>query len=287
MVFHILSNKTQWEKGFVHIKPVYIWTWTIIGRPAHLTPLFVSYPQVCAAPTDENRLNSGDLRNGNSYPYWPKLVIDGPYGAPSQDYKNFEVVLLVGLGIGATPMISIIKDIINNLKVNTGDEEEGRGSNRNHNVVTPPPISPARKREMFITKRAYFHWSTKEQGTFDWFKNVLDEVAEADVNNVIELHNYCSSIYQEGDARSALITMLQSLYHAKNGRDIVSGTRVMSEFARPKWRSIYKRIAVKHPYTRVGVFYCGLAGAVKEHQDLAKEFSHKTSTKFCFHKENF
>ncbi|KAF3514214.1 hypothetical protein F2Q69_00001143 [Brassica cretica] len=37
----------------------------------------------------------------------------------------------------------------------------------------------------------------------------------------------------------------------------------------------------------LGVFYCGLAGAVKEHQDLAKEFSHKTSTKFCFHKENF
>ncbi|KAL0784072.1 hypothetical protein Bca101_000317 [Brassica carinata] len=261
----------------VHIRGLGDWT----------NKLRSKFSEVCAAPTDENRLNSGDLRNGNSYPYWPKLVIDGPYGAPSQDYKNFEVVLLVGLGIGATPMISIIKDIINNLKVNTGDEEEGRGSNRNHNVVTPPPISPARKREMFITKRAYFHWSTKEQGTFDWFKNVLDEVAEADVNNVIELHNYCSSIYQEGDARSALITMLQSLYHAKNGRDIVSGTLVMSEFARPKWRSIYKRIAVKHPYTRVGVFYCGLAGAVKEHQDLAKEFSHKTSTKFCFHKENF
>lgn len=184
---------------------------------------------------------------------WPKILIDGPYGAPSQDYKKFEVVLLVGLGIGATPVISIIKDIINNLKDNE-DEEEGRGSNGNHNVVTPPPISPARKREMFITKRAYFHWSTKEQGTFDWFKNVLDEVAEADVNNVIELHNYCSSIYQEGDARSALITMLQSLYHAKNGRDIVSGTRVMSESARPKWRSIYKRIAVRHPDTRVGEF---------------------------------
>ncbi|KAF8118734.1 hypothetical protein N665_0002s0047 [Sinapis alba] len=247
------------------------------------------FSELCApARPDEVRQIIGDWRNGNNSPFrcFPKILIHGPYGAPSQDYKNFKVVLLVGLGIGATPMISIIKDIINNLKVN-GDEEEGRDNNRNHNVVTPPPTSPERKNEMFQTKRAYFHWSTKEQGTFEWFKNVLDEVAEADTKKVIKLHTYCTSMFEEGDARTALITMLQSLYHAKNGRDVVSGTSIMSQFARPKWRSIYKKIAEKHPNTRVGVFYCGLAGAVKEQQDLAKEFSHKTSTKFCFHKENF
>lgn len=49
-------------------------------------------------------------------------MIDGPYGAPAQDYKKYEVVLLVGLGIGATPMISIIKDIINNMKAKEQDQ---------------------------------------------------------------------------------------------------------------------------------------------------------------------
>ncbi|CAH8295699.1 unnamed protein product [Eruca vesicaria subsp. sativa] len=264
----------------VHIRGLGDWT----------NKLREKFKEVCApAPPDDKKRIIADLRNGNNYPFrsFPKLLIDGPYGAPSQDYKNFEVVLLVGLGIGATPMISIIKDIINNLKVNIGDEEEGKGSNRSHNMVTPPSISPARKGELFRTKRAYFYWSTKEQGTFDWFKSVMDEVAEADVNNIIELHNYCTSIFEEGDARSALIKMLQSLYHAKKGRDVVSGTRVMSEFSRPKWRSIFKRIAVKHPNTRVGVFYCGAATVVKELHNLAVEFSHKTSTKFYFHKENF
>lgn len=43
---------------------------------------------------------------------------------------------------------------------------------------------------------------------------------------VIEMHNYLTSVYEEGDARSALITMVQALNHAKNGVDIVSGTRV-------------------------------------------------------------
>ncbi|KAF3448632.1 hypothetical protein FNV43_RR09345 [Rhamnella rubrinervis] len=45
----------------------------------------------------------------------PKLLIDGPYGAPAQDYKNYDVLLLVGLGIGATPFISILKDLLNNI----------------------------------------------------------------------------------------------------------------------------------------------------------------------------
>lgn len=48
------------------------------------------------------------------------------------------------------------------------------------------------------------------------------------IQGVIEMHNYLTSVYEEGDARSALITMVQALNHAKNGVDIVSGTRVWS-----------------------------------------------------------
>lgn len=40
------------------------------------------------------------------------------------------------------------------------------------------------------------------------------------------MHNYLTSVYEEGDARSALIAMVQKLQHAKNGVDIVSQSRV-------------------------------------------------------------
>jgi respiratory burst oxidase len=43
------------------------------------------------------------------------LLIDGPYGSPAQDYSKYDVLLLVGLGIGATPFISILKDLINSI----------------------------------------------------------------------------------------------------------------------------------------------------------------------------
>lgn len=46
----------------------------------------------------------------NSY---PKVHIDGPYGAPSQDHIKYDIIVLIGLGIGATPFIGILKDIVN------------------------------------------------------------------------------------------------------------------------------------------------------------------------------
>lgn len=46
------------------------------------------------------------------------------------------------------------------------------------------------------------------------------------MQHVIEMHNYLTSVYEEGDARSALIAMVQSLQHAKNGLDVVSESRV-------------------------------------------------------------
>ena len=100
-----------------------------------------------------------------------------------------------------------------------------------------------------------FIWVTREQGSFEWFRGVMNEVAEYDQDEAIELHNYCTSVYEEGDARSALITMLQSLQHAKNGVDIVSETRVKTHFARPNWHKVFMNVAIKYPDQRVGK-YC-------------------------------
>ena len=155
----------------------------------------------------------------------PRLLIDGPYGAPAQEYKKYDVLLLIGLGIGATPLISIVKDVLNNIK---------------------------QQKAQNATKQAYFYWVTREQGSFEWFEGVMNEVAESVCNGVIEIHNYCTSVYEEGDARSALITMLQSIQHAKTGMDIVSGTRVKTHFARPNWRNVFKNVALKHTNERVG-----------------------------------
>ncbi|KAI4336452.1 hypothetical protein L6164_014977 [Bauhinia variegata] len=254
----------------VHIRTLGDWT----------RQLKTVFSEVCQPPpAGKSGLLRADYAQGGNNPRFPKILIDGPYGAPAQDYKKYDVVLLVGLGIGATPMISIVKDIINNMKMQDSEElENGRGI---------PQQRSSTQSKISNTKKAYFYWVTREQGSFEWFKGIMNEVAEMDEKGVIELHNYCTSVYEEGDARSALIAMLQSLHHAKNGVDVVSGTRVKSHFAKPNWRQVYKKIALQYPENRIGVFYCGAPALTKELKQLALDFSHKTSTKFDFHKENF
>lgn len=187
---------------------------------------------------------------------FPKILIDGPYGAPAQDYKKYDVVLLVGLGIGATPMVSIVKDIINNIKTKDEEDSTAEGALESGKANNNPSSHNSKNKSNrgFRTRKAYYYWVTREQGSFDWFKGIMNEVAEMDEKGMIELHNYCTSVYEEGDARSALIAMLQSLHHAKNGVDVVSGTRVKSHFAKPNWRQVYKRIALQHPDSRVGEY---------------------------------
>ncbi|KAH0857345.1 hypothetical protein HID58_085606 [Brassica napus] len=221
----------------------------------------------------------------------PKLLIDGPYGAPAQDYRKYDVLLLVGLGIGATPFISILKDLLNNIvKMEeqadsisdfSRSSENSTGSNSGNNANTP------RGKKILKTTNAYFYWVTREQGSFDWFKGVMNEVAELDQRGVIEMHNYLTSVYEEGDARSALITMVQALNHAKNGVDIVSGTSVRTHFARPNWKKVLSKLSSKHCNAKIGVFYCGVPVLGKELSKLCNTFNQKGSTKFEFHKEHF
>nr|CAD1823583.1 unnamed protein product [Ananas comosus var. bracteatus] len=239
--------------------------------------LRVVFSEACRPPSiEESGLLRADITRGENIARFPKLLIDGPYGAPAQDYQEYDVLLLIGLGIGATPLISIVKDVLNHIQ-----QGETRGG------ATDSDGSGRTKKKAFNTKRAYFYWVTREEGSFDWFRGVMNEVAEKDTDGVIELHNHCSSVYEEGDARSALIVMLQALHHAKKGVDIVSGTRVKTHFARPNWRKVFKHVAVHHENQRVGVFYCGEPVLVEELKQLSQDFTHKTSTRFEFHKENF
>ncbi|KAM1528881.1 hypothetical protein ACFX1Z_018158 [Malus domestica] len=220
----------------------------------------------------------------------PRLFIDGPYGAPAQDYQNYDVLLLVGLGIGATPFISILRDLLNSTR--TAEEQmdsntETSRSDDSQNSFTSSSLTPGDKKKSQRTMNAHFYWVTREPGSFEWFKGVMDEVAEMDHKGQIELHNYLTSVYEEGDARSTLITMVQALNHAKHGVDILSGTRVRTHFARPDWKEVFTKIASKHPYSTVGVFYCGMPMLAKELKVLSHELSHKTTTRFEFHKEYF
>ncbi|KAF6170720.1 hypothetical protein GIB67_015672 [Kingdonia uniflora] len=84
-----------------------------------------------------------------------------------------------GLGIGATPFISILRDLLNNIK-NMEDQTESSTdicrSDDSLNSFTSSSATPCGKKKSRKTTNAHFYWVTREPGSFEWFKGVMDEI---------------------------------------------------------------------------------------------------------------
>ncbi|KAF6156627.1 hypothetical protein GIB67_014606 [Kingdonia uniflora] len=61
------------------------------------------------------------------------------------------------LGIGATPFISVIRDILRGLQLTVIDEKSG---------------------DTRCPSKVYFYWVTREQSSFEWFIDVMKEISE-------------------------------------------------------------------------------------------------------------
>lgn len=110
-----------------------------------------------------------------------------------------------------------------------------------------------------------------------------------------------------------------------NWKFVLYSWQVRTHFARPNWKEEFTRISAKHPgstvgnvpiqfvgifrhlkipsvehgsivllsfwslklFMHAGVFYCGKPTLAKELKKLSLEMSHKTTTRFHFHKEYF
>ncbi|XP_056175295.1 respiratory burst oxidase homolog protein A-like [Syzygium oleosum] len=196
---------------------------------------------------------------------YPKIYIDGPYGAACQDYAKYDVVVLIGIGIGATPFISILKDVIGCDHVDSG--------------IVSIPKGPS---------KAYLYWVTRDQSSFTWFRDFIKQIPKTNrKESIMEMHNFLTSMYKEEDARSVLLSAIQALSHAKSGVDFISQTPVHTHFARPNWSSIFSKLSRRHGGSQIGVFYCGPSGLARELEELCTKFSTKTITRFVFHKEHY
>ena len=75
-----------------------------------------------------------------------ELFVDGPYGSPSEDVFNFEVMILVGAGIGVTPFASILRTLAIQMQQNR----------------LSVPLS-----------RVEFYWICRDEAEFESFRDIL------------------------------------------------------------------------------------------------------------------
>ncbi|KAL4146433.1 hypothetical protein PRNP1_012297 [Phytophthora ramorum] len=217
---------------------------------------------------------------------YPIINVDGPMGAPAQDYTRYREVVLIGAGIGVTPFASILRSIMHQW-------ESYRCPHCRH-VRFPPN---------FQLRKIYFYWVTREQESLTWFTNTMNQLSEMDTENRLEIHNFFSSV--KSNAVIAPLQALQTFIHATEGQDIISGlqTNQRTHFGRPDWNAELTRVAQNHrrlepigdggdEREEVGVFFCGpkpLGSIIDEQCTLLNQANVRQApdVEFDFHSENF
>ncbi|KAG6595831.1 Respiratory burst oxidase [Phytophthora cinnamomi] len=220
-----------------------------------------------------------------SSPY-PTIFLDGPIGAPAQDYSRYREVVLVGAGIGVTPFASILRSIMHQW-------ESYRCPQCGH-VRFPPS---------FQLRKIYFYWVTREQKSLTWFTNTMNQLSEMDTDNRLEIHNFFSSVKSE--AVIAPLQALQNFIHDTEGQDIISGlhTKQRTHFGRPDWSAELTQVALNHrrlepledgdgEREEIGVFFCGpkpLGNIIDEQCTILNQTKVRRTrdVEFVFHNENF
>lgn len=189
--------------------------------------------------------------------------VDGPYGAPSEDFYDYDRIILIGAGIGVTPFISIMKDI---------------------------KMKWDRKASNFRVGRAYFFWVNGDQDNLLWFSDVLKDLMALDgAEGLIKIRTYLSGALAHTDMRAFLLWHILTWYYESKCIDPITGLPSRTYWGHPDWNDIFKSFKVvlkKKGPQRVGVFYCGPEALAADIYNAVKSNSGRTVT-FVWHKENF
>ncbi|XP_052027176.1 cytochrome b-245 heavy chain [Apodemus sylvaticus] len=188
----------------------------------------------------------------------PKIAVDGPFGTASEDVFSYEVVMLVGAGIGVTPFASILKSVWYKYCDNATSLK---------------------------LKKIYFYWLCRDTHAFEWFADLLQllETQMQERNNADFLsYNIYLTGWDESQANHFAV-------HHDEEKDVITGLKQKTLYGRPNWDNEFKTIASEHPNTRIGVFLCGPEALAKtlSKQSISNSESGPRGVHFIFNKENF
>ncbi|KAF9258430.1 hypothetical protein L218DRAFT_974901 [Marasmius fiardii PR-910] len=190
----------------------------------------------------------------------PRVMVDGPFGSASEDFLNYEVVLLVGAGMGVTPFASILKSIWYRL------------NNFNHSGKSTR------------LSKVYFTWVIRDFGAAEWFHSLLHAIEEQDTDRRIEINIHLMAKIKDDDMKRSSSRLFQDVGAKK---DSIMNLCSPTHFGRLNWDRVVQSIAGKHPDSDCGVFSCGPNALSSMLHRMSNKYSRPERTRFFFSKENF
>ncbi|XP_033725536.1 NADPH oxidase 5-like isoform X2 [Pecten maximus] len=209
-----------------------------------------------------------------------QCFIDGPYGTATREIYETEHAVLVGAGIGITPMASILQSVMYRYKAS---------------LRTCPHCHKDFYGEIPETtmklKKVDFVWVNRDQKAFEWFVSLLTQLevdqAEIETNGgpagshrIIDMHMFMTAAQKKTDMKGIGLQMALDLMHKKENKDMITGLKTKTEPGRPNWGKLFEKI-IKENRGKIKVFFCGAPALGK----IIKEECEKM--KIGFSKENF
>ncbi|XP_055048116.2 dual oxidase 1 [Misgurnus anguillicaudatus] len=191
---------------------------------------------------------------------YPKLYLDGPFGEGHQEWRDYEVSVLVGAGIGVTPFASILKDLVFKSSV----------------------------KFKFNCKKVYFIWVTRTQRQFEWVSDIIREVEELDAHDLVSVHIYITQLAEKFDLRTTMLYVCERHFQKVWNRSLFTGLRSITHFGRPPFVAFLSSLQEVHPEVeKIGVFSCGPPGLTKNVEKACQQMNKHDQTHFIHHYENF
>ncbi|CAF1262677.1 unnamed protein product [Adineta steineri] len=183
-----------------------------------------------------------------------QVLIDGPYGAPSQHIFEAEHAVLIAAGIGITPFASILQSIM------------CRYRNRRHKCPHCEFIWNNPESEELRIKKVDFIWVTREQRSLEWFISLLAQMEieqqrlrqNSDKGPLLEVHLYVTSAQSPIDLKALNVYLSLDLIGRENSSncDAIDGLRQRIKHGRPKWEQVFTDL-LSQKKGKISVFYCG------------------------------
>ncbi|KAI8872078.1 hypothetical protein GQ42DRAFT_174416 [Ramicandelaber brevisporus] len=192
----------------------------------------------------------------------PFIFIDGPFGAASEDVFGYEIVLLIGAGIGATPFASVLKSILQH--------------------KSNPGLAPKSK-----LHKVYFQWICRAIEHFEWFSDLLQSIEANDYGDFIDIQTYITAKFDPKVIANLLINTTGQ-YDAD--ADAITGLRKsQTNFGRPNFNQVFQQMCERHSGQKIGVFVCGNKALTKAVKDCCSKHNrnHANGTKFYYYRERF
>uniref|UniRef100_A0A4W4F1A7 NAD(P)H oxidase (H2O2-forming) n=1 Tax=Electrophorus electricus TaxID=8005 RepID=A0A4W4F1A7_ELEEL len=191
---------------------------------------------------------------------YPKIYLDGPFGEGHQEWKDFEVSVLVGGGIGVTPFASILKDLVFKSSVKLKVQ----------------------------CKKVYFIWVTRTQRQFEWVSDIIRQVEEMDARELVSVHIYITQLAEKFDLRTTMLYVCERHFQKVWNRSLFTGLRSVTHFGRPPFLAFFNSLQEVHPEVRkIGVFSCGPPGLTKNVEKACQQMNKRDQAHFIHHFENF